>query len=305
MTELKRVSFSRPRQHEPRLSTPYVPGKTHQRYWTEAELDVLRQNYETGGAAACMALLPPHRASLSGIYAMANKLGLKGGKTPRERRSWKATPELDARIISEWALLDGKKKGEVGNLADRLGVPRWWLSDRASALGLTIAHKKEPPWTKAEDLLLEQVPLHRPEEAARIFREHGFQRSPTAIVVRCKRRGLSRRATHESLSAAEVARILGVDGKWVTSRCIDGRLVGGRRGSQRLAQQGGDAWAIRPEDLRQFIIDNVHEIDLRKVEKFGFMWVLAGPQDATELRRRGVKPAPAAEPPKDVPHALG
>jgi len=303
MTELKRVSFSREREHEPRLSAPRVPGKTSSRYWTDAEKEVLRQHYGTGGAAACMALLPPHRASLSGIYVMAQKLGLRGPKQPRERHRVMATPELDARIIAEWALLDGKKKGEVSQLADRLGVSRSWLSDRAAKLGLTIAHKKEPNWTEAEEHLLERVPLHNPDEAARIFREHGFQRSPTSIVVRSKRRGLSRRATHETLSATETARILGVDGKWVTSRCIDGRLVAGRRGSQRLTQQGGDTWAIRPGDLRQFIVDNIHEIDLRKVEKFGFVWVLAGPQDATDLRRRGATPALAPEEPNEVPHA--
>ena len=48
---LARVSFARPVAREPRISAPYVPGRRHERYWTEAELAVIRDHYDTKGPA--------------------------------------------------------------------------------------------------------------------------------------------------------------------------------------------------------------------------------------------------------------
>ena len=41
-------------------------------------------------------------------------------------------------------------------------------------------------------------------------------------------------------------------------------------------QQGGDAWAIEPDDLRRFVLDNLDRLDIRKVEKFAFVALLVG-----------------------------
>jgi len=48
---LQPVSFRKGRARLPRLSAPYVPGRRHERFWTEAQRDVLRRYYPTGGAA--------------------------------------------------------------------------------------------------------------------------------------------------------------------------------------------------------------------------------------------------------------
>lgn len=149
---------------------------------------------------------------------------------------------MDARIREEWALLDGKKKGAVQGLATRLGVPRDFVTRRATAMGLVIPNfRKEPNWTAAEDELMRQVPLHDPEKASRIFREHGFPRSASAIIVRAKRLELSRRDTREQLSATKAAKILGVDAKWNTSWILSGDLVAKKRDDNRTAQQGGSS----------------------------------------------------------------
>ncbi|TCN30318.1 hypothetical protein [Sinorhizobium americanum] len=271
---LKPVSFSKPLEHLPRLSKPYVPGKQDARFWTDTELTVIRTYYVSGGAGACMAHLPAHR-TISGVYQQAKKLGLSGDPN-KPRNSYKSTPELDERIREEWVKLDGRKRGEVEDLAARLSVPRWWLTKRATKLGLTIAHKKEPPWTAVEDALMRRVPLHDPDKCSDIFREHGFKRSPTAIVVRAKRLDLSRRATREELSATRAAKILGVDGKWVTGRILAGELRATKRDDKRLPQQGGQSWDIRPEDLRRYVIDHLEQVDLRKVDKFEFVALIAG-----------------------------
>lgn len=277
MTSLTPVSFRKGRASKPRLSAPYVPGKRHQRFWTEAEDEIIRSHYPRDGMAACAARLPSHHATRSAVYNRARHLGLSSQNAGGGKHSAiNPPPDIDAIIRSEWALLDGRKKGEVGALADRLNLPRWWITKRAIKLGLVIPHKKEPPWTAVENDLMSKVPLHDPPAAARIFREHGFARSETAIIVRAKRLSLSRRATREELSARKVAAILGVDDKMVTGWCISGDLKAAKRADRRLPQQGGSSWDVRPEDLRRFVIDHLERIDLRKVEKFAFVHLLTG-----------------------------
>lgn len=275
---LKPVSFKRPVEPKPRLSKPYVPGKRDKRFWTEAEIAVVRDVFPKSGAAACLPHLQPHR-SIGTVYQQAAKLGLsaprKQSGKPRQRHI--ITPEMEETIRKEWALLNGKKRGEVAELAERLGLDRWVLSKTATRLGLTMPHKKEPPWTKAEIELMSKVPLHDPHRCAEIFREHGFRRSETAITVKAKRLDLSRRATREELSATKAAKMLGVDGKTMTRWILEWGLPATKRADKRLPQQGGSSWDIKPADLRQWIIDHLEYIDLRKVEKFEFVDLLVSP----------------------------
>lgn len=270
------VSFKRPVEPQPRLSKPYVPGRRDDRYWTDAEIAAVREHFPKSGAAACLPHLKPRR-SMGTVYQQARKLGLsaprKQSGKPRQRHH--ITPVMDETIRREWALLDGKKRGEVAALADRLGLDRWVISRRATKLGLTMPHKKEPPWTAAEIALMAKVPLHDPHKCADIFREHGFRRSETAIVVKAKRLDLSRRATREEWSATRAAKLLGVDGKTMTRWILEWGLPATKRADKRLPQQGGSSWDIKPADLRRFIIDNLQHIDLRKVEKFAFVDLIA------------------------------
>lgn len=281
MNQLKPVSFKKPREHEPRLSKPYVPGKHDKRFWTEAEVKIVKQYFPTGGAVACLAHLPPHR-SKAGIYGLTKKLGIKFNGTSKDRVKIEVPDNIDDRIRKEWSEIDPKKRGAVAELADQLGVPRWWLSARARNLGLTVARVRQPNWTAAEDTLLKDVPLHDPKRCAQIFREHGYNRSATGIVVRATRLNLSRRATRDTLSASAAGKILGIDSKSIAAVCISGDLTAGRRGSKRLPQQGGDAWAIKPADLRQYIIDYIERIDIRKVDKVAFVDLLVADQKGDE-----------------------
>jgi len=269
------VSFKRPVTRLPRLSKPYVPGKRDERYWTPAELAAVREHFPKSGAAACLPHLKPHR-SIGTVYQQAHKMGLSAPKKQagKPRLQHHISPEMDETIRREWALLDGKRRGEVSELANRLGLERWVLSKRATKLGLTMPHKKEPPWTAAEIALMSKVPLHDPHKCADIFREHGFHRSETAIVVKAKRLDLSRRDTRQEWSATKAARMLGVDGKTMTRWILEWNLPATKRADRRLPQQGGSSWDIKPGDLRRFIIDNLEHIDLRKVEKFAFVDLL-------------------------------
>ncbi|HEX2255633.1 MAG TPA: hypothetical protein VHG92_02840 [Afifellaceae bacterium] len=295
MSALKPVSFRKGRERAPRLSQPYVPGKHHERFWTEAEDAVIRRHYPTGGAAACLPHLPEHRTPGS-VQNRAGKLQvacqLPGGGP---KRKLDIPDDIDERIRDGWPELKGR--GAVAAFADRLNVPRWWLTKRATKLGLTQPHRKEPPWTAAEEVLMRKVPLHDPAKAARIFREHGFKRSPTAIIIRAKRLDLSRRATRETLSATAAARILGVDNKTLSCWCIAGDIKAERRGTNRLPQQGGDSWDIRPEDLRRFVLDKLERIDIRKVDKFAFVALLVGDEVApAECEAAATASSPAPRP---------
>lgn len=269
------VSFRRPVQHEPRLSPVRVPGRHDKRFWSDAEIAIIREHYPAGGAVACLARLPGHRTK-SGVYMQARKLGLEAPKGGGPRVRLDIPDDVDDTIRREWPMLDGKKRGEVAALAERLGVPRWWLSQRARKLGLTQPHRKEPPWTKAEIALMEKVPLHDPDRCAEIFRDHGYRRSPTAIVVKAKRLDLSRRATRPEWSATRTARVLGVDGKTVTRWILEWGLPATKRADKRLAQQGGSSWDITKHDLRRWILDHLEYVDLRKVDKFEFVALIAG-----------------------------
>jgi hypothetical protein len=86
MSELERVSFKKGREHQQRLSQPYVPGKRHSKYWTEAENNILKEIYPRRGSIACLAKLGNHRSQLS-VYVQAQKLGLTAPKDEHSRLS--------------------------------------------------------------------------------------------------------------------------------------------------------------------------------------------------------------------------
>jgi hypothetical protein len=270
MSELRPVSFRKGREHAPRLSAPRVPGKHSDRFWSEEENEILRKYFPTGGVPAAGAHLP--NRTKSAIYRQAGGLGLRREGRQRPRAAVPAPADVDETIVARWPELH--EPGAVAALAAELDIPRWWLSQRARKLGLTVAHKKEPPWTQAEDALIRKAPLHDLDRCAEIFAEHGFRRSATAIGVRAKRLDLSRRATRETLSATQAARILGLDSKTVTAWCIAGDLKATRRGTKRLPQQGGDVWDVQPADLQAYIVENLARLDIRKVDKVAFVDLL-------------------------------
>lgn len=281
------VSFRKRREHRPRLSQPYVPGRRAKRFWTEEENEILRAHYPAGGVAACAVRLPQHHSSFHSIYQQANKLGLRRIGVSRNRTPLDFGPDMDERIRAGWAQMDGKKRGALNALADALGVPRWWLGKRMVKLGLDVTpHRKEPPWTAAEEALMGRVPLHDLDRSAAIFREHGFHRTAIAIGVKAKRMALSRRATHTTLSAVAAAGIAGFDPKNLGTMIHRGEIAAVRRDDRRLPQQGGSRWMIEKDELRRFIVANLERIDLRKVDKFAFVDLLVGGLDRYSAARQ-------------------
>jgi hypothetical protein len=270
------VVFDKHPEKKPRISAPYVPGKHSPRFWTGEELALIREHYPIGGMPACLQRLPPHRTKL-GIYQQAQKMKLTAPKYGGPKMRIEYPPGFDDALRKFYEEGDGHKKGECNSFADKMGLPRWWVTKRATKLGLVMPHKKEPPWSAAEIALLKRAPVHDLRLAAKMFREHGFSRSETAINVMCKRQEVSRRAARPTLSATAIARILGVDSKGVTSEILRGELKGVKRLDKRSPQQGGSAWDVTRADLRAYIIEHLERIDFRKVDKFELVAILVQP----------------------------
>jgi len=77
-------------------------------------------------------------------------------------------------------------------------------------------------------------------------------------------------------SATSLAICLGEDSHFVLRAIRTGILKASKRIQNRTPQQGGNAWLIKDKDVREFIINNVNLIDLRKVDKYWFVGLLTG-----------------------------
>lgn len=278
---LRPVAFGKGREARPRLSKPWDPtAPRSDRYWTEDELRILRENFPKVGGAGCVPLLP--RRSRGSIYTTAGKLGLPapGRKPDKIRRlSAEETAELDEKLKEAWPNLAGK--GAFKRFCEDLGIPRHTVGRRAEVLGLAMPRFKEPEWTEAENALLRRLAGKSIDYITNQFREHGFPRSTTALINRFKRLDLSRK-DQTTYSAQRIARVLGVDAKTVTTWILQGLLGGERRGTRRLPQQGGDAHAIERAEFRRFVIENLERIDVRKVNKYDFVDLLVAPATPPE-----------------------
>jgi hypothetical protein len=243
------------------------------KFWTTKENAVLRARYPTGGAVACAPKLRG-RSPLA-IAQHAYALGIKGQYNPR--LLYVATPAIDAQITAVFTDLTGR--GQVAALAKRLKVPRWWISTQATRLCLKAPRFKEPAWS-AEELAIAQAHAH---QHVGTIQKHlaraGYRRSETGIVVKLKRNGGTGRALDpDNYSATALAKLFNIDGHSVAAWVDKGWLQARMRGTKRGKKQGGDEHVIHRNAVRQFIIDNVHAVDFRKVDKFWLVEILTGGQ---------------------------
>jgi len=164
--------------------------------------------------------------------------------------------------------------GQIRALARALGLPRWKVSRYAVEHGWTAKQIKEPDWSEEEvDILTRNAHLGFARIQARL-RARGFHRSVFGIQLKRKRLRLVRNG--DGQSARGLAECLGVDVHFVLKAIADGRLHAMRCGTERTEAQGGDIWHIKDKWARDCIVDNVHEIDLRKADKYWFVDLMAG-----------------------------
>lgn len=244
----------------PRLSRP----KIRRKFWTEAELAILREHYPRGGLAAVPSLVERH-----GDRSVLNKAWALGVRCQPPRKPRIETDEhIDAAIRRFYA--EARPKGATKRFAALIARPAWWVKKRASMLGVAVPREKEPAWSDAEIELLGECAHRVIPVIRRIFARHGYRRTETAIAVQLNRRGIARTSVDE-WSAHELAGLLGVDGKTVTRWIAVEGLPATRRGTRRVESQGGDEWVIRRRALRTWIARHQQLVDLRKVERFWFL----------------------------------
>lgn len=246
------------------------------RFWTTREEAVLRENYERLGVTGCLPLLPGRSAS--SVYQRVFKMGLRraGRATHNFRKQiWTTTPQIDALIAR--VVQGPPSRTMMKDLARTLSRPRWWVSKRAAQLGLVAPRFREAPWSEAE-LELAAANAHRsPTSIRKLLRANGFRRTETAILVKLKRDGFAtgKNADANHYTALALSKAFGIDNKSVARWIAQGMLRAKRRGTARVAEQGGDEWWIDRRDVRAFVIDNVHAVDFRKVDKVWLVDLLA------------------------------
>ncbi|WP_454887934.1 hypothetical protein [Sphingomonas oryzagri] len=253
------------------------PRRGARRFWTTREEKLLREHYPRGGVEACLAHLPGRSASA--IYNHAAGLELAApatAKTDFRRQRWTSTDQID--VVIRRVYQRSPTKGEVTRLATTVGRPSWWVTRRAAKLGLVTPRFKEPAWTDEErDIVREN--FHRaPRTILRMLQRAGYKRTETAITVMGKRLGATREDLHH-LTATGLATLMGVDSKTVCGWVSRGLLRARRRGTARTDAQGGDQHWIHLRDVRAFIIDNAAIVDIRKVDKFWFIDLVAHGHD--------------------------
>lgn len=244
------------------------------RFWTGREIKLLRQHYPLGGVPACLPELTGRTASA--IYNRANMEGLgapASAKHDFRRQRWTKSEAIDAVIRRAYQATP--TKGDIQRCAKAVGRPRWWVSRRATAMGLVVPRFKGLPWTEAENELIQSAAHRDPTTIRRMLTSKGFARTETAITVQLKRLGANCEDP-DHFTACGLGKVMGVDSHVIAGWIGKGWLRAKRRGTERVAEQGGDQWWIHRRDVRAFIVENVAAVDLRKVDKFWFIDLLAG-----------------------------
>lgn len=243
------------------------------RFWTMREEKLLREHYPQGGVAICLPQLPGRTAMA--IYNHAAILDLRAPATQKpdfRRQRWKSSEHIDAAIRRAYQRTP--TKGDINALALAVSRPRWWVSKRATKLGLVATRFKAPAWTEHErDIVRDN--FHRTlRTIQRMLERAGFRRTETAISVMGKRLGAPREDPRH-VTASGLAALMGVDPKVVTRWIGQGWLKARRRGTDRTSAQGADQHWIHLRDVRAFIVDNAAAVDIRKVDKFWFIDLVA------------------------------
>ena len=179
------------------------------------------------------------------------------------------TSEMDNEIIYTYSI-NTDSKPRVINLARRFNMPRWAVYQRALKIGAVKSSQQKKKWEDEEINILEKNAQYAPLTIKMRLAKAGFQRSTASIVLKRKRMRLL--SNLEGMSACLCAEFFGVSLHIVLNHIKAGLL---RAEIIRYDQQGKANYYIREKNLRKFIINNPDVIDLRKVEKYYLIELLA------------------------------
>jgi len=184
--------------------------------------------------------------------------------------------EIDAQIRDVYLNEVGKSKQPVVKLlAEKLGIPPWRIKRRAVVLDVVPVcrtRKKQPRWTDPEKDIVRDNITFTIENIRRKLAAAGFTRSINAIKTHITRTAGNK--PRENYSGNELAKFFGLDPHSISLWIRKGYLRAERRGTHRTGANGGDIWDIRPEDVRQFIIEHVEILDFRKLDRWWLVELL-------------------------------
>lgn len=183
---------------------------TAPRWWTTAELRILRAHYPAHGPAGCAPLLPGRTDAA--IARMANKIGLRKARSGAGviRRPHAFTPAQRAGL-AQLAGGPPPTRAEVIAAAQRLGlsfeVVRYHL-DRAGNPIRRVLHR----WTAQQDAMLRRMlGATVPAICQALQAQHGVPRTKEAVLMRMSMLGLSvKRMDRGGLTVREICDGLGV-----------------------------------------------------------------------------------------------
>ncbi len=240
------------------------------RRWTADEDARLREHYAAGGLKAALAVLPGRERGA--VHSRAGRLGVRGPRfIPKAKgpRKYETSEAIDAAVRAVYE--SGPDRNAVVELARSLMRPADWVHRRAGQLGLVMPRYKQPDWSAAELELLERNAHKSVKQIQRIFLRAGFKRTANAIAIRMTRVGLDR--TNPDLwSGNQLAKLMGVTSAAVARWVREAGLKARRKGTDA----NHDAYVIRRADLRRWIAAHAQHVDLRKVDRYWFIELMAG-----------------------------
>jgi hypothetical protein len=183
----------------------------------------------------------------------------------RTKYHW--TPERDAYLLAHW---DIRRKERSTEIAAHFGWPRWVITHRSRAIGLSRA--KEPNWTAEQEAFLR---AHVHKRTAHWMWVHlpAPRRSETAIIVKLKRLVGSRRLTDGGYTLLQLVALFGFDHHVISRWATDGHLRVQTRGYRNPAR---DAWCVEAADVLAFLREHRDLYDLRRVDQPAFLALVFG-----------------------------
>lgn len=195
----------------------------------------------------------------------------KGMRGQPQRPKYIVTPEIHSRIEAVYKKMTGN--GEVTALAAELGFPRDKVTRYAVSQGWIAKQCAKPVWTDEEKRQLQRFARYTPAVIQLKMAERGYKRTVSSIVNEMTRMHMLQNL--DGHSATDVAACFGVETHCIIRALKAGRLHAVRRGTARTGVQGGDQWYILDKDIKTYILNHLHDIDIRKVDKYWFVDMIA------------------------------
>ena len=177
---------------------------------------------------------------------------------PRQKYFW--TPDHDALIRRYY---DPIVKGRARDIAAHLGVPKWVVWERASALGLS---RTKDTSRSPSDVAYLEANFHRVP-----IRQISKELVRMVAAVKRKARRLGYRKNSEGYNTCSLSLALRVNPDWVSRRIRAGKINASRRFTERTVQQNGNSYLITEQEVFRVIREHTFEVDPRKVDQLWFL----------------------------------